>query len=304
MGLRNILLARSNHARLEAFGLAVLTIITTLLVVTINPVEVALTHLALLAGTIAIGLMTNIWGGLIASALCVFAVVWFNQYAGIHLREGGFFNIGTELTTFLLAGPLAGKLAGVIKALQQEIDHWLAQAKALAVQDDTFGTLKPEWARVRLDEEALRAASFQRPLSVALLQLDPKLEIAQASQSERVAVLQAVIRVTRAIIQPPSLVTHAGGDEVLVILPEHTADQTRLVTNMLQARLAQEVYFPPEDANHSLGKPLGAWGSLRVGLATLNGQAESGEALLNRARDNLSISPSPRLSSEEALQVS
>lgn len=270
-------------ARWWAIGLALLTIVASLLIVRVNPLEIAITFLVLLAAIIEIGLMTNVWGGLAASAVGVFAIVLFGQYAGVYLREDRIANIAAELVALLLAGPLAGGLGAAIERLRREAGGWLARAEELTAHDETFGTLKPAWCKVRLEEEAMRAARFGRPLCLALVQLEPSHEEAARDRAARVAALQAVVRLARAITQPPVVIGHAGGDQVLLILPEHTVDQAQQVAEVLRRRARRELYFPDRRGN-SLGRPLTEWGELRVGVAALAGRGETGEALLAQAR--------------------
>jgi len=185
------------RSRSWALLLALVTIITTVLIVVVNPLEAALVYLALLLGTIVLGLLTGLWGGLIAAAAGVVTITLLNQYAGIYARENAVANIATELAAFLLVGPLAGGLGRSIDRVQREADRWLARA-----------------------EEITRARRFQRPLSIALLQLQANPDAPINQRAQRIAALQAVLRVARAATQPPALITHAGGDQVLMILPE------------------------------------------------------------------------------------
>jgi GGDEF domain-containing protein len=273
------------RTRGRALSLAAVAIIAAMLIVVVNPFDVALVYLALLGGAIAIGLMTNVWGGLAASAISVFAIVLIDQATGIYPRENALLNIATELAAFLAAGPAAGSLAAAINRVQREADRWLARAEELSVHDDVFGTLKPDWAKLRLDEEIVRARRFDRPLSIALLHLAPSAAAPIDNRAERVAALQAVIRVARAVTRPPTIVTHAGGDQVLVVLPEHTLDQAQNVIERVRQQVDREPYFPKHrDLNKDLGKPVHDWGQLRIGLVALNGQAASSETLLASAR--------------------
>jgi GGDEF domain-containing protein len=94
-----------------------------------------------------------------------------------------------------------------------------------------------------------------------------------------------VIRVARAVTRPPLIVTHAGGDQVLIVLPEHTLDQARAAIDRVQQQINHEQYFPKrKDLNKALGKPVRDWGQLQVGVVALNGQAASGETLIANAR--------------------
>ncbi|NOZ05190.1 MAG: hypothetical protein GXP41_02390 [Chloroflexi bacterium] len=269
--------------KLAAFGLGVLTLVTTLLVVAINPLGISLVYLALLAVILAVGLWTNVWGGGVASAVGVFAIVLTNQYSGIYPRENLIINIAAELVAFLLVGPLAGILAGTIEEMQRRADDWLERAEELTLHDETLGTLRFSWATVRLEEEIMRAVRFARPLSVAVLRMEPHPESPAPSAQERIAALQAVVRLARSVAGPPAVITHAGDDQVVLILPEHTLEQANQVAQTLAERVPQTHYFPDDDPE-PLGKPLGRWGHLQVGLASLDGQGESGESLIDRAR--------------------
>jgi len=258
------------------------TIVTTVLIVMVNPLEAAIVHLALLFGTIVLGLLTGPWGGVVAAAAGVVAITFSNQYASIYARENAIANLATELAAFLMVGLLAGGLGRSIDRVRREAKRWLERAEELTVHNETFGTLKPAWARTRLDEEVTRAQRFQRPLSIALLQLQANPDVSTGPYAHRIAALQAVIRMARAATQPPTLITHAGGDQVLMILPEQDSTQAQLVVSALQRRFEQEVYFPPT-GDQALGKPIREWGQLCVSLVSLNGVFETGETLLAKA---------------------
>jgi GGDEF domain-containing protein len=277
-------MTESGRARLWAFGLVVMVIFATLVVASINPIEMAAVYLILLLSVSVMGLLTNIWGGLAASAVSVFVIVLINQYSGITARENSILNVATELAAYFFVGPLAGGLASAIDRVQREADRWLARAEELTVHDETLGTLKPDWAIVRLDEEILRARRFKRPLSIALLELQSRAE--KVARTERIAALEAVIRIARAVTQPPVLVTHSGGGQIMIVLPEHSIEQAQQSTAAIQAQTASEKYFT-KDRSQVLGKPIGEWGDLKIGLAELNGHSESAQSLIEKAKQAL-----------------
>jgi hypothetical protein len=80
----------------------------------------------------------------------------------------------------------------------------------------------------------------------------------------------------------------------MVILPEHTHEQARQVMAGALAQAVKARYFPmgrgaqPLD-DKSLGKPLGEWGCLHMGVASLDGEASAG-ALLAGAKAELESS--------------
>ncbi len=272
--------------RLLIFLLGGVLITAAFLVVQINPFEVGLTYLALLASIAAVGLLTNIWGGLLASVVAVFAVIVINQYTGVYPRENYILNVASELAVFLAVGPLGGAVAVLLERLQRRTEHWLRVTEEHTVHDELFGTLKPGWATVRLEEEAQRAVRFQRPLAVALLELEGP---GSPSQDERVAALQALIRLTRAATQPPSVIAHAGSGQMLVVLPEHNPAQAEALLAELRERVKTEPYYPPESrpAAQGIGRPLSEWGRLRAGLASLDGQPITAQELISQARQAL-----------------
>lgn len=282
--------------RLKAFGLGLAAILAAFLTVQINPFPVIVTYLALLGMVIAIGLVTNLVGGLLASAASVFIIVFTNQYLGIYPRESFFVNVATELMAFMLAGPLAGNLAQAVEQVQRQAAYWLARAEDHAVHDETFGTLKPEWAKVRLEEEVLRAQRFSRPLSLVLFHLDPKANhgtSAAMARAERVAALQALIRLARAASPPPAVVTHMGGGQVLLMLPEHPPELAESVASTLCQQAEREVYFPgsgypasgfSESGGKALGQPIHQRGQLQTAVSSLNAKGETAEEFLARAK--------------------
>jgi GGDEF domain-containing protein len=274
----------SAQVRMLVFFLGGMLILAAFLVTQVNPLEFSLAILALLAGVAAVGLLTNIWGGLFASVIASFAVILLNQYMGIYPRENYILNISSELAVLLAVGPLAGAVSNRLEKMQHHLEHWVRIAEQHTIHDETFGTLKPEWAKIRLDEEVLRAVRFQRPLAIALLELESHI----LSQDERVAALQALIRVTRAAAQPPCVVSHIGSDQLLLVLPEHDPIQVQALLEKIKERVGTEKFFPDgaKTAAEGLGKPLGAETSLRAGLASLDG-ALTADAFINKAREAL-----------------
>ncbi len=266
--------------RFWAFALAFDLAIAGFLIASLNSFENGWIFLSLLALVAAIGLLTNVWGGLTASAVSGLAIILINQYVGVYTFENLAINVASELVFFLLAGPLAGLLAGEIRRTGDSLAHWVNLAEQRATHDELFDTLRPEWSRIRLEEEVIRARRFKRPLSVALLQMSARINT--SSRPERVAALQALVRIARSASQPPVVVTYLGSDTILLVLPEHGPDEARRVLADIQDRVAREVYFPPE-AGSGMGQRLAEWGAVNFSIASLEEGALSGESLLAQA---------------------
>jgi GGDEF domain-containing protein len=280
--------SESTRIKLWALGLSLAVIAAVFLVTSINPFETGLIYLALLAAVVVTGLISNIWGGFAASAIAVFALILINQFIGIYPSENIVVNVASELAVFFIVGPLAGGLSGAIEKAQRQSDQWLALAEQRAVQDEIFGTLTPAWIKIRLDEEILRAKRFDRPLSIALLQLDP-ISSPASSRNERIAALQALIRIARSAAPSPAVVAHAGGDQVIVILVEHNAESARQIAAQIASRTSTEKYFPPGSniAEKSLGTPLSQWGQVRVSVVSLDPGLNTSHTLMEKAKSLL-----------------
>jgi len=265
--------------KMWALGLSLALVMAVLLAVSINPFEVALIYLAGLAVVTGIGLMSNVWGGATASILAVFGMVLFNQFSGIYPRENLVINIAAELVTFLLVGPLAGRLGGLLEQIHRQARHWQERATERAVHRPD-GSLKLAWATARLDEEILRAVSFKRPLSVVAVQIAPHAN-AGTSPEHAEAARDAVLRLARSATKPPSVITRDDAGRILLILPEHTRDDAGKLAREVIRLAGRTRYFP--GGGESLGVSLTQWGRVQTGIAALNGHAETGDSLLKRA---------------------
>jgi GGDEF domain-containing protein len=280
---------KTNNAfwvRIIALELVVLIAMTIVLVVNINPVEIGLIYLILLEGIVIVGLMTNTKMGLVASAVSIFIISLFNRYSGVYIPETTSVNGAAELIAFFLVGPIAGRLGETIGQIQRQANQWQTQAEAQTVHDKLLGTLKPAWAEVRLKEEMMRARQFGRPLSVLLLQVNPEPDISTKADHDRTAVLQAVIRLSQSLTQPPAVVTCLDENQVLLILPEYSGEQADELGQRLSAQSANVLYFPDKKTK-SLGKAVSQWGQVRIGAVSLNGHNTSPEMLLAEAVSKL-----------------
>lgn len=270
--------------KLWAFGLALALIITTYLTIAVNPVEIAVLYLGVLAIVAGIGLVTNVMGGSIAAVVAVFAMVLINQFSGIYPRESLFINVATELVAVLMVGPLAGRVSTLVDRIYRRGAHWRSVARKQAAHDESLGTLKPKFTTIRLNEEILRAKTFNRPLSVITLDIIPR--HAPKTPAEMNQILQTMVRVARSLTKPPTVIACTGENQIALILPEYTAPVAAELSHKLMSKVAHAPFFA-ENTVASLGNPVSSWGNTRAGVATLNGQPETGEALLKRAQTAL-----------------
>jgi hypothetical protein len=268
------------------FELVVLIAIAAVLALKANPFEMGLSYLALLAGVAIVGLMTNTRTGLVVSVLCIFGITLFIRYSGVSILETMSVNTAAQLVALFLIGVTAGRLGRTIGQIQRQANHWMADTEAQTVHDKTFGTLKPAWAEIRLKEEIMRAEQFGRPLSVLLLRVCPESNGSPKAPHDRIAVLQAIVRLSRSLTQPPAVVTCTDENQVLLILPEHTGEQANELRQELSEQLTHVLYFPDKETK-SLGKALSQWGKVHIGLISLNGHDTTAKMLVPQPTSKL-----------------
>ncbi len=267
--------------KLWAFGLTLALVTASYLIIAVNPVEIAVLYLGALAIVAGFGLVTNVLGGGTAAIVAVFAIVLVNRFSGIYPRESLFVNVATELVAVLLVGPLAGRVSAVVDRIYRRGVHWRTRAREQSVHDERLGTLKPEFAIIRLNEEILRAKAFSRPLSVITMDIIPR--HAPETPDEPLQVLQTMVRVTRSLTVPPTVIVGTGENQLTLILPEYTAPAAADLSHKLMMMVEKAPFFTKEHMS-SLGNPVSSWGNMRTGVAALNGQPETGASLLKRAQ--------------------
>jgi GGDEF domain-containing protein len=272
----------SGLLRLGVGALAFLSLLAGFLIANINVFDISLIYLGLIFLVMLVGLVINIWGGLILSGVTVFALVLLNQYVGIYPVQNSFVNISTELAAFLIAGPLAGWISKLIEDNRVELDRWISLADSSAVHDRVFKTIKVERARSRLEEEIVRAQKFSRALSVVLLQYK---NIKDGNGKNRIPALQGLIRVAQSQAELPGVVAYYGNDRVLVILPEQDKNAALKFIADIQKRSETEMFFP--ESGEKLGRVMNQWGDIVGGAASLGGEGRSADALLQSAASAL-----------------
>lgn len=269
--------------RFRAFTLliSVVALLAGFLISNLNIFWVSLIHLALFLVVITIGLLTNIWGGLTVSGIAVFSLVILNQYAGVYPSQNRVINLASEFAIYLVAGPLAGWLSHQFDNHQEGMKRWISLAEDQATHETVFHTLKPQWSKVRLEEEVLRARTYARPLSIALLQFT---KINERNREERIAGLQALIRIAQSTTTVPTVVTYLGENRVFLLLPEHTEKQAQELLTEIRSRAETERFFPGKD----LGVPLTELGPLKISVVVYSSNDVSADSLLETAIAGLS----------------
>lgn len=169
---------------------------------------------------------------------------------------------------FLILTPLRHEFE---KRLQAE--SRAATAARLAVTDPLTGALNRRGIKARLLEAMAQADRYQRPLSVAMLDLDGLKQIndryGHAAGDEALCKLVAVVRDS---LRQPDWLGRYGGDEFVLVLPETTLPAAGALSTRIRQMLSNTALVVDERCLH-----------LSVGIGEVEFErGEELEALLGR----------------------
>lgn len=120
-----------------------------------------------------------------------------------------------------------------------EAERRAAAAARLAVTDSLTEALNRRGIKARLLEAMAQAERYQRPLSVAMLDLDGFKQINDRhGHTAGDQALHQVVSVVRSILRSPDWLGRYGGDEFLLVLPETTLSAARGLSARIRQVLA------------------------------------------------------------------
>ena len=130
------------------------------------------------------------------------------------LAEGDYLRVGTSLYRFLAGGSIEAR--------------YLEEIHRLAVTDPLTGLPNRRALGEFLDREADRARRYQRPLTLALFDVDQFKALNDAlGHLAGDVTLRAVAELAQLVLRREELLARYGGDEFAVVLPEATAEHGR-----------------------------------------------------------------------------
>ena len=148
------------------------------------------------------------------------------------------------------------------------------QTRALSITDPLSGIFNRRYFNERYDTEFMRAARYQRPLSVIMLDLDHFKKFNDThGHLLGDKVLRMAAQVLEESIRKADILARYGGEEFVIVLPEIDQAHGRQVAEKLR-RAIENAVFPK--AQH---QPLGRL-TASLGLASFPENAQEGQTLL------------------------
>jgi diguanylate cyclase (GGDEF)-like protein len=159
-------------------------------------------------------------------------------------------------------------------------EHILVEA---AISDSLTGLPNERYLLLRLEEEMTRARRDERPLALAVIDINGLAVInEQHGRDSGDEVLRHVARVAESTKRASDIVARLGDDEFAVILSECTNEGGQAFVHRLTERLAREPAAAVID-----GRTSHIWVGVCAGLADLWPEQESPADFLDRARNAL-----------------
>jgi diguanylate cyclase (GGDEF)-like protein len=165
-----------------------------------------------------------------------------------------------------------------LRRLHAELEARNRELQRVSIEDALTGLYNRRYFDAQLEQELARALRYQRPLAVALCDLDHFKSINDRF-SHRVGdeVLRAVGQLFRATIRADDIAARYGGEEFVLILPETDRDGALVLLERLSRVIAEYAW-------ERIAPGLGV--TLSIGVAAL-GPVATSEELLAAADANL-----------------
>jgi len=196
--------------------------------------------------------------------------------------EANQFSRTSGISVLLVLGVLTflAGLALIVQRMRPETKHVLVEAE---VRDPLTGLPNERYLLLRLEEELARAHRDERPLTLAVLDINGLAAInEQYGRDCGDEVLRHVTAVVQSAKRTSDILARLADDEFAVILAECTSEGGQAFVGRLTERLARE---PARALLHDHSSHV--WVGVCAGLADIQSEHETPASLLDRARADL-----------------
>lgn len=225
------------------------------------------------------------WAGLLALLLLLVLLTWSALWQGSARSAApasqhiAIWPTALNIAAGVLLAGCAGVLMMQLRRKRAEVDAALLRLHRLAAHDELTGLLNRRLAQQAFQVELQRATRSQRPLCLALVDIDNLKQINdQRGHAAGDEVLREFAFEAGLALRKTDLLARWNGEEFLVLLPETKMDDAIATLGRLRQRI--------DDA--SIGGLAAHAVTVSVGV-TLHGPGESLEATLDRANHALYI---------------
>ena len=174
-------------------------------------------------------------------------------------------------------------LAKIAMQVGQVIDNILLYKKtrALSITDELTGIFNRRYFNQRYEQEFLRAARYQRPLSVIMIDID-HFKTFNDTHGHLLGdkILKSVVKILSGNLRKADILARFGGEEFVIVLPEINSQRGWKVAEKLRLAIEQHK-FPKAES-----QPLGHL-TVSLGLASYPEHTQQGPRLLAMADEAL-----------------
>ncbi|KPK82766.1 MAG: hypothetical protein AMJ81_09320 [Phycisphaerae bacterium SM23_33] len=137
---------------------------------------------------------------------------------------------------------LSVDLRGEALVLARRFEEVIDRVEKLSQTDALTGLSNRRWFQEIFQQEFRRARRYNRPLSLAVIDID-FFKAANDALGHQMGdtVLRMFAELIRQGVRVPDAVTRLGGDEFAILMPETTGDEAVAVVERIRARLAEKV---------------------------------------------------------------
>ncbi len=225
------------------------------------------------------GLWFGIAGGLIAAAMSavifLLEVTFLTDWPGRDLVLKG---LPLRFFIYFLEGIMLGLLSHLERRLADEKrqrDH----LQDLAYRDELTGCLNYRWIVKKAESEILRAARYQKVMSLALLDIDHFKNVNDTyGHLGGNQVLKVVAETLAGHLRSMDVLGRYGGDEFLLVLPETDTEEAHAVLERMRSLFLQTLITLP-----GKGGDKGIQLAFSAGVATYPTHGHNGDEVISAA---------------------